>query len=106
MEKRTLTQNSALYKFFELLAKDLSDAGLDAKKVLKPEADIPFTPEMCKLLLWRPIQEVMFGTDSTKDLTTKQVNEVYLVLIRHLGEKFGITTAFPTIEDLIEKEHK
>ena len=99
MEKRTLRQNNSLYKFFELLAKDLSEAGLDAKQVLKPEVEIPFTPEMCKVLLWRPIQEAMYGTTSTTELSTKQINDVYEVLIRHMGEKFGITTEFPHQEE-------
>lgn len=97
--KRTLVQNRSLHKFFELLAKDLSDAGLDAKQVMKPEVDIPFTPEMVKHLLWHPIQQAMFETTSTANLSTKQVNEVYEVLIRHLGSKFGITTEFPKEEE-------
>lgn len=99
MEKRTLKQNSSLYKFFELLAKDLSEAGLDAKQVMKPNADIPFTQEMVKVLLWRPIQEAMYGTTSTTELSTKQINDVYEVLIRHMGEKFSITTEFPHQEE-------
>ena len=94
-KQRTLNQNRAMHKFFEMLAKDLSDAGLDMKKTLKPGADIPWTPEMVKLMLWKPIQDAMFNKESTTELSTKEVNEVYDVLIRHLGERFNITTEFP-----------
>lgn len=99
MDKRTLQQNKALHKFFSLLSEDLTNAGLDMKKTLKEDADIPWTPEMVKEHLWRPIQEVMTHKESTTELDTKQINEIYEVLIRHLGEKFGITTAFPSEED-------
>lgn len=95
MEKRTIQQNKALHKFFTMLSEDLTAAGLDMKKTLKEEVEIPWTPEMVKEHLWRPIQEVMVEKESTTELTTKQVNEIYEVLIRHMGSKFGITTEFP-----------
>jgi len=99
MDKRTLQQNRALHRFFKLLASDLRDAGLDMKKTLKPGADIPWTPEMVKEHLWKPMEKAMFEKESTTELTTKEVNQVYEVLIRHMGEKFSITTPFPSMED-------
>jgi hypothetical protein len=98
MEKRTLTQNAAMHKFFELLAEDLNAAGLDMRHTLKPEVEIPWTPATVKTHLWRPIQDAMLEKESTTELTTKEVNQVYEVLIRHMGEKFNITTAFPSEE--------
>jgi len=99
MDKRTLTQNRAMHKFFEMLAKDLNTAGLDMKRTLKPSVEIPWTPVTVKEYLWKPIQDAMLEKESTTELSTKEVNEVYETLIRHLGEKFGITTVFPKIED-------
>lgn len=98
MDKRTLQQNKALHKFFTNLSQELTEAGLDMVHTLKPGTDIPWTPEMVKNYLWRPIQEVMTDKESTTELTTKEVNEIYEVLIRHLGEKFNITTEFPSEE--------
>jgi len=43
---RTLPQNSAMHLYFGWLAKAFNDAGLDMKKVLKPEVDIPWTAEL------------------------------------------------------------
>ena len=100
MTQRTLKQNKSLHKFFTILAQDLNDAGLDQRKVLKPGIEIPWTSATIKAQLWKPIQDVMLEKESTTELTTKEVNQVYEVLIRHLGEKFGITTAFPSEQEI------
>ena len=93
--KRTNKQNASLHVFCRHLAEALNDAGLDMKKTLKPEIDIPWTEENVKNHLWRPIQEAMEGKESTTELSTVEISEVYLVLNRHLSEKFGITVAWP-----------
>lgn len=98
VSKRTLTQNNAIHKYFELLANDLNDAGLSMQKVLKPSVDIDWTPEMVKTYLWKPIQEAMYQKKSTTELTTKEVGQVYETLNRHLGTKIEIHTPFPTNE--------
>lgn len=97
--KRTDLQNRALHKYFSLLAECLNDAGLDAKRTLKPEIDIPWTPAMIKDLLWRPIQKAMTGKESTTELTSGEPNRVYEVLDRHLAEKFGLSVPFPSEDD-------
>jgi hypothetical protein len=103
MEKRTLQQNKALHKFFEMLSADLNYSGLDMKRTLKPSIDIPWTAITVKNYLWKPIQDAMLEKVSTTELTTKEVNSVYETLIRHLAEKFGITTPFPNIEEIKEQ---
>lgn len=94
-QSRTPRQNNALHKYCTLLAEALNDAGLDAKKTLKPEIEIPWTGAMVKDLLWRPVQEAMTGKISTTELTTTEPNDVYSVLDRHLVDKFGIHVEFP-----------
>ena len=91
---------------FDQLATTLNDAGLDMKKTLKPGVEIPWTPATIKEWLWRPIQNALLNKESTTELTTKEIDQVFETLVRHLGEKFGITTNFPSIEDLINKENK
>lgn len=92
---RTLKQNNSIHKYFELLAQALSDSGLDMKKTLKPEAEIPWTGDSVKKFLWVPIQKAQLGTNSTTELSTKDIDKVYETLNRHLGEKFGIFVDFP-----------
>jgi hypothetical protein len=77
------------------LAEVLNDAGLDMKKTLKPEIDIPWTEENVKNHMWRPIQEAMYEKESTTELSTVEISDVYLVLSRHLSEKFGIHVDWP-----------
>jgi hypothetical protein len=96
MEKqRTIQQNKALHKYFELLAKELNDAGLDMRTVLKPEININWTEEMIKEHLWRPVQKLQFGKESTTELTTTEINKVWETLNMFLSEKFGVFVDFP-----------
>ena len=41
-----------------MIANALNDAGLDMKKVLKPEIDIPWNTATVKEYLWRPVQNL------------------------------------------------
>ena len=95
---RTLLQNSAMHKYFQLLGDELNAAGLDMRRTLKKSIDIPWTPVSVKEHLWRPIQEIVIGVASTTKLDRKQVSEVYEVLARHMAERHGISTAFPQRE--------
>lgn len=88
-----------MHKYFALLAEALNDAGYDMKKTLKPGVDIPWTPEMVKTHLWKPIQLPVTGKEHTSDLASGEPSRVYEVLDRHLSEKFGIHVEFPHEED-------
>ena len=79
----------------------LNDAGLDMRKVLKPSISIPWTSQTIKENLWKPIMKIQTGKSSTTEMTTKDIDEVYDVINRHLGEQFGITVEFPSQESLI-----
>lgn len=92
---RTQKQNNALHLFFEMLAEELNNAGLDMRVVIKPEVDIPWSKESVKEYLWRPIQKAQLNKKSTTSLTKSEVDEVYAVLMRHLSEKFGLFVNFP-----------
>lgn len=94
--QRTLQQNKALHKYFDLLADELNQAGFDMKRTLKPSVDIPWTPENVKEYLWRPLQEAYLHKESTTELTSDQIDKVYEVLNRHLGETTGVTVEFPS----------
>lgn len=97
-KSRTVRQNSALHKFYELLADELNLAGLDMKKTLNPAADIPWTADNVKQFLWKPVQKAQLQKESTTSLTTKEIDVVYATLMRHLGEKFGVSLEFPSNE--------
>ena len=94
-KQRTFTQNAALHVYLQLLADELNEAGLDMKKTLKAEVDIPWNMQLCKDFLWRPIQKALTEKKSTTKPTTKDYIYIYEVLSRHLVDRFGINVPWP-----------
>ena len=97
-KQRTLQQNKALHKFCELLADALNDAGYVMKKTLKPGVDIPWTKDMIKEYIWRPVMKAMEGVESTTEMNTVDPSEIYEVVNRHMAEKFGVHVSWPSNE--------
>ena len=103
---RTNQQNRALHVLFKLLADELNDRGLDMRKTLKPEVDIPWSGNSVKEYLWRPIQQAQLSKTSTKELTTKEIDEVFDTINKHLGERLSVHIPFPSIESVLRGEEK
>ena len=107
-ETRTLAQNKAIHLMNTWIANELNNAGLDIRKVLKPGINIPWTQTAVKEFLVKPIMKVMYNKDSTTELNkrNKEIENLYNVLMRELGEKLGIEyMKFPNEEDLQRKRH-
>lgn len=100
--KRTNQQNKALHKWCEMLADDLNDAGYSITKVLRSDVEIPWTKVTVKEILFKQIMKAMYKKHSTTELTTKELNKVSEVLVRHLAEKFGIDREFPSIDNIAQ----
>jgi len=90
-KQRTLTQNSALHLWFQMLADELNAHGLDQRKVLKPGVEIPWDEASVKKNLWKPVQEAVIGKQSTAEADRNEYTAVYEVLAHHLATKLGIT---------------
>lgn len=99
--KRTTRQNKALHVLFRLLAETLNEAGLDMRKTLKPDIDIPWNDKTVKEYLWRPIQEAQLKKPSTTELTTKEIDAVFDTINKHLGQQFGLHVPFPSIDAVL-----
>ena len=105
-KKRTDKQNKALWKLFELMAESLNDSGYDMRKTLKPEIDIPWNKNTICEYIWKPIMKAQKLKNSTTELTTKDINDIYEVVNRFLGEKLGIHVPFPSYEEILyQQEH-
>lgn len=89
-KQRTLTQNGAMHLFFDWLAETLNDAGMDMRRTLRHDVEIPWTRDSVKEHLWRPIQQAMTDKRSTKDITTVEPTDIHAVLSRHLGQRLGV----------------
>lgn len=97
-KKLTKKQNDALHKYFRLLAEEFGLAGLDMKRTLKPEIDIPWTEESVKNNLWRPVQKSMTGKESTQDLNSIEINKIFEAI------HFSLSTKYPDIDVDFPKE--
>ncbi|HEC33021.1 MAG TPA: hypothetical protein ENI63_02050 [Candidatus Kaiserbacteria bacterium] len=87
--------------YFNIIADALNDAGKDMRVVLKPMgSQVWWDKDLVKEFLWRPIQRAQLGKISTTELSTKEIDEVYDTVNRHLG-KYIDTIFFPSIKDII-----
>ena len=102
-KQRTLRQNSALHLYFTLVADALNEAGLDIQEVTKNQMDIPWSEIMVKELIWKRAQKIHCEFESTTKLTTKDIDIIFDIVNRFLGEKMKIHIAFPSIEEIINK---
>ena len=93
--KRTSIQNDSMHLFFRLLAETLCEAGLDIRRTLKQDFDIPWTEKSVKELIWLPVMTALTGKTSTTKLDRKEVGEIFDVINRHLAETHAVMCSFP-----------
>lgn len=94
---RTTRQNSALHLMFQQLADELNDRGMYISQVIK--FDAKWNGARVKELIWRAVQKKITGKQSTTELTTQEIDEIFEVIHRALAEK-GVEIQFPSIETL------
>ena len=99
---RSEKQQRSMELYFKLLAAKLEKAGLDIQTVLARAVSRPWNQLAVKELLWKEIQRATTGKKSTTKLDTREVNEIYDILNRHLTEKFGpdLHIPFPSEDEL------
>lgn len=102
--QRSTQQNKSLHLYFEHLASELNDAGLDMRKTLKPAVEIPWSAQTVKEYIWRPIMQAQLGKRSTTELETTDIDLVFNTITRHLANRFGLEVEFPSMESLSLKE--
>ena len=103
--QRTQSQNNALHLYLSQVAETLAREGHTMQDVTKAirRAEIRPTMAALKEVVWRPLMEIIHAKKSTTELTTREIDQVFDIICKHLGEKFGITIEFPSIETLINK---
>ena len=104
IKRRTATQNRALHLWFTQLAKALNDDGFDMRTVIKEGIDIFWSAHTIKNHLWRPVQKIYLGKESTTELENSEVSEIYDIINRTVGEKTGVYVPWPCIDELIVKQ--
>lgn len=99
--KRSSLQNRALHKFFLIIVSELNELGMEFQYFgLKGQVlSTRYTTDIVKNQFWRPIQIALFDIESTRDINTKQINEVVDVIAKFFAEK-GVYIEFPNKEML------
>ena len=99
MKPRTPEQNASLHLGLRRLADALNDAGLDVRQTLKEDFEIPWNEHLTKELIFRPVMEAMTNKKSTTELDRLEPSQIWDVIMKHLGERFGVYVPFPTDEN-------
>ncbi|MFT6047294.1 MAG: hypothetical protein ACI9WC_003008 [Arenicella sp.] len=94
-QTRTSKQNRALHKWCSMVATDLNDGGYSVPIVLEKAVDGEWDGDAVKALLWKKVQKVVIGKESTTEADRCEYTAVYDVLNRFLGSKFGISVDWP-----------
>lgn len=102
MNQRTTTQNKSLHKLFTDISTHCVAHGIDQRTILSSLTDYQcsVTPQAIKEV-WRSMQIAMTGKESTADLTTAEVDQVFGVFSKFWSELTGEYFVWPSIEALI-----
>ena len=103
MTTRTPQQNKSLHKWLNDLAQELNASGQsmgDGKLIRMP---IRYTGENLKELVLRPYMNALFpNIESTTQLSTTQIQELYQALDQIIAERSGVHVEWPSEESLSE----
>ena len=97
-KRRTNLQNACLHEYLATMSEALNDAGYDQRATisqLKPNFTIPWTPESLKNL-FRTVAKALYSVESTADLSTAQIQDVYRVFDMRLAEISGVSIVWPS----------
>lgn len=86
-----------MHVLFDLMANHWNDAGYDMRVILKPEVPISWSTHTVKNEIWRPVQRILTGKESTTNLERKEIDAVYNELVRMFGERSIPMPDFPSI---------
>ena len=102
-KQRTTSQNKSIHLLFRHLADQLNEAGLDVRTTLKEDVEIPWNEKLVKEIIFKGVLKAYTGKDSTTQMTTKEVGQIFEIMARHLSQRFGLVLDFPNLESLDAK---
>lgn len=104
-KSRTYLQNRSMHLYFSQLSTAMNDAGYMMRIVgFRPDFEIPWTPHAIKDI-FRLVGTAMFGIESTTELSTTQIQSVYLAVDQRFAELSGISIEWPKDEPPMMQEH-
>jgi len=102
IKRRTSAQHRALMVYEKELAQALLNMGMDMRTFIK--IDIMPTKAIVHDNITLPLVKSMFNKNSTKELEVHEVNELFEVINKNIGERCGIHIPFPSKDNAITNE--
>ena len=101
-KKRTNQQNRAMHLYFTFISRELNNLGQTFvyTGISGKQFETPFTPELVKSFIIKPLIKTLFDYDSTTKLTTSDINRVIDILTNFFSQR-GINIIFPNIENIV-----
>lgn len=102
-KQRTIPQNKSLHLYASKMAKGMNQAGITQRELtgkFKEGFELPVTESMIKDV-FREVGKAMYQKESTADLSSKEICEVYKVVDQRFGEVTGVRHEWPSKEVLI-----
>lgn len=99
---RTGSQNNSIHLYLSKISEQLQDEGHTMQDVVMAIKRAEIIPTMLALkeVVWKPIQKIMFGVDSTTQLKKiGQIDKVYMAVDKFFADNFGATYPFPVDEN-------
>jgi len=99
--QRTIKQNAGMWLYLSMTAKALNEAGFEmVVTIAKKEVQIPWTKDTLKQVVWDGIMVKLLNKESTTELETDEVTQVYEVMNRFTSDTFGVGMNFPSKESI------
>lgn len=100
-KSRTIKQNASLWKYLEILSDELNSAGYEMViLIVGKEVHIPWTKDTLKEAVWNGIMKKAYKKNSSTDLTTSEMSEIYEIMNRWTATTFGIGVPWPNKQDM------
>jgi protoheme ferro-lyase len=96
-KQRSQLQNNSMHLWFEWVAKELNDRGIDMRVLLKSKPTIDWYASSVKSHVWRPTQQAIADKSSTADLSTVECLQTHEELNRWFGNSFGFHVPWPNL---------
>lgn len=98
-KQRTNLQNASLHLYCELVANELSRLGITFTSFFKEGFEVPWTREIVKENIWRPVQVVICEHESTTKPLASDYQRIYEPINLKLAN-WGIHVPWPSKESL------
>ena len=99
----TRQQQKSLHKWLTMISGQLIEQGYTMQEVMEQmrSYEIKPTPIALKENVWRPVQQAMFGTESTTKLlkSQKQIDDIIDVMCQIFGKMGVVCPPFPSKEN-------